>query len=95
MGTRRLAALQEVQAGGHTAEWFEQQDEGRAEATRELLALGLIERVEDQPSDPPRAYRLTDAGTAFWSYVTELIGTASGIDLARSDEIEFPDGIPS
>lgn len=95
MATRRLAVLQEVQRGGHTSEWFEQQDEGRAEATRELLALGLIQRLEGGGHAPVQTYCLTDAGRTFWAYATEIIGSHSGLDLSRSDEIEFPDGIPS
>jgi hypothetical protein len=94
-----LEVLREVAWGGRNLEWFEgktePRDERRADATVELLRVGLIEKAEGYPGWEKHPFRLTDRGHAFLQDVVARIGTRGvggviGIDWKGVDEIEFP-----
>ncbi len=89
-----LAAYREAR----TTEWFEgkvppndQNREDRAEATKVLLQVGLLEKDDDYPGPGhPHPYRLTAKGFTFVEDVRKMIGTDRSIDWNRVHEIEFP-----
>ena len=91
---KRLDVLWEIHKGGRTLEWFNSEapkmrDEDRGQATKDLLRIGLIERIEGYPQQHPHPFRLTVRGHTFLENVWARIGANGNINWYRLNEIEF------
>lgn len=62
---KKIEILHEIQGGGRTLSWFEgktPKDDIRAEANKELLLTGFIEKIGGYPYQQPHPFRLTQQG---------------------------------
>jgi hypothetical protein len=95
---RRMEVLRAADKEARTQEWFEgkvptedENREDRGQATRDLVAMGLLERDNLYPqARHPHPYRLTPQGKTFLNEVAKKIGKGNSIDWKRVKEIEFP-----
>ena len=93
-----VVVLHEVDSGANTLDWFEGQVpaggiDGPAvkDATAALVAMGLIERAEQDRQGGGRPYRFTERGRAFYQEMLTTIADEKGyIDWRRVGEMRFP-----
>ena len=93
----RLRVLLAAATEARTLEWFEGRvplddidKEDRAEATKDLVQLGLVEKDDCYPgSSHPQPYRLTGRGRAFFEDVQRTIWEGNGINWWHINQIEF------
>src|SRR3989442_14820710 len=91
---KRLEILLAAEKEARSREWFEgkvpSRDEDKEEAAKDLLQIGLTEKVEGYLQQHPHPFRLTVRGRAFLENVRARIGENDNVNWQRLNEIEFP-----